>query len=127
LEKIKNMFQKIKKIFFNIKALIIVLIVLIIIGWGLTIYFGIKLNSKKDFCSNYQTKIEKLNYYSTLLAKSMKLIQENKSLKELEDDVRLLDSGPLLAEWENAVFTGKQTDINNYLNVIIDSLTFFSK
>ena len=127
MEKIKNMFQKIKKIFFNIKALIIVLIVLIIIGWGLTIYFGIKLNSKKDFCSNYQTKIEKLNYYSTLLAKSMKLIQENKSLKELEDDVRLLDSGPLLAEWENAVFTGKQTDINNYLNVIIDSLTFFSK
>jgi len=121
------MLKKIKRIFFNLKALIIALIILIIIGWGLTIYFGIELNSKKDFCSSYQTKIEKLNYYSTLLAKSTKLIQENKSLKELEDDVRLLDSGPLLAEWENAVFTGKQTDINNYLNVIIDSLTFFSK
>ena len=122
------MFKKIKRIFFNIKALIILLIVLIIIGWGLTIYFGLKLNSKKDIYLNYQSKIEKLNYYSTLLAKSMKLIRENKSLDTLEDDVRLLDNGAVLAEWENVVVgKNKQVDINNYIDTIIDALTFFSK
>ena len=122
------MFKKIKRIFFNIKALIILLIVLIIIGWGLTIYFGLKLNSKKDIYLNYQSKIEKLNYYSTLLAKSMKLIRENKSLDTLEDDVRLLDNGAVLAEWENVVVgKNKQVDINNYIDTIIDDLTIFSK
>ena len=122
------MFKKIKRIFFNIKTLIILLIVLIVIGWGLTIYFGLKLNSKKDICLNYQSKIEKLNYYSTLLAESMKLIRENKSLDTLEDDVRLLDNGAVLAEWENVVVgKNKQADINNYIDTIIDALTFFSK
>jgi hypothetical protein len=58
----------------------------------------------------------------------MELIREEKSLKELEDDVRLLENGVLLAEWENVVFSGnKEKDVNNYLDVIIDSLSFFSK
>jgi hypothetical protein len=123
-----NIIKKIKQLVFNIKALIILLIVLIVIGWGLTIYFGLKLNSKKDACLNYQSKTEKLNYYSTLLAKSMKLIRENKSLDVLEDDVRLLDNGAVLAEWENVIVSkNKQADVNNYIDTIIDSLTFFSK
>jgi hypothetical protein len=122
------MFKKIKQLFFNIKALIIVLIVLIVISAGLSIYFGIKLNSNKGLCTKDQVKIEKLNYYSVLLAESMKLIRAEKSLKELEDDVRLTENGVLLAEWENVVFSGnKEEDVNNYLDVIIDSLTFFSK
>lgn len=122
------MFKKIKQLFFNIKALIILLVVLIIIGWGLTIYFGVKLNSKKNICIDSQTKIEKLNYYSNLLSKSMKLIREEKSLDVLEEDVRLLDNGVVLAEWEDVVVGGnKERDVNDYLDVIIDSLIFFSK
>lgn len=121
------MFKKIKKTFFNIKALIILLIVLIVIGWGLTVYFGLKLNSNKGLCSSYQSRLEKLGYYADLLKKSTDLINQNKSLNVLESDVRLLENGTLLSEWENAVFSGKKEDANNYLNVIIDSLTFFSK
>lgn len=126
--KLKLMFKKIKQLVFNIKALIILLIVLIIIGWGLTVYFGLKLNSNKDVCLDYRIKIEKLNYYSTLLSKSMKLIRENKSLDILEEDVRLLDNGAVLAEWEDVVVSGnKKEEVDNYLDTIIDSLTFFSK
>jgi hypothetical protein len=122
------MLKKIKQLLFNVKALIIALIVLILISGGLTIYFGVKLNSNKNICVDDQTKIEKVNYYSTLLSKSILLIRKEKSLKELEDDVRLLDNGVLLAEWENVVFSGnKEEDVNNYLDVIIDALVFFSK
>lgn len=122
------MFKKIKKLIFNIKALIILLIILIVAGWSLTIYFGLKLNSNKDICFDYMTKIEKLSYYSNLLSKSMKLIRENKSLDVLEDDIRLLDNGAILAEWEDVVIGGnKKEDVNDYLDTIIDSLTFFSK
>jgi hypothetical protein len=122
------MFKKIKQLFFNIKALIVVLIVLVVVGAGLTIYFGTKSSADKDLCAKDQTRIEKLNYYSVLLAKSMKLVREGKSLKELEDDVRLLENGVLLAEWENVVFGGnKQKDVDSYLDVIIDSLSFFSE
>jgi flagellar basal body-associated protein FliL len=121
------MLKKIKKIFFNIKALIILLIVLIVVGWGLTIYFGLKINSDKSLYSVYQNKVEKLGYYSALLKKSTELIRQNKNLDVLEDDVRLLENGALLAEWENAVFSGKKEDAEHYLDVIIDSLIFFSK
>jgi hypothetical protein len=122
------MLKKIKQLVFNIKALVILLIILIVIGWGLTVYFGLKLNSKGDTCIDCQAKIEKLSYYSTLLAKSMALIRNNKGLDTLEDDVRLLDNGAVLAEWENAVNGGnKKDDVNNYIDAMIDSLTFFSK
>jgi len=122
------MFKKIKQLVFNIKALIILLIILTVMGWGLTIYFGLKLNSGKDVCLDYRVKIEKLNYYSNLLSKSMKLIRENKGLDTLEDDVRLLDNGAVLAEWEDVVISGnKKEDVNDYLDTIVDSLDFFSK
>jgi len=122
------MFKKIKQLVFNIKALIILLIILIIVGWSLTIYFGIKANSGKGFCIDVQQKLAKLNYYASLLNKSMQLIRQNKGLEVLEDDVRLLDNGTLLTVWENVVFGGnREQDVNDYLDVIIDSLNFFSK
>lgn len=122
------MFKKIKQIILNIKALLIILVVLTVVSLALAIYFGVKLNSDKGLCSQLQEKVDKLGYYSSLLDKSMKLIRENKSLDVLEDDVRLLDNGTLLAEWEDVVFGGnKEEDVNNYLDVIIDSLNFFSK
>lgn len=122
------MFNKVKQLIFNIKALIILLIVLIVIGWSLTIYFGVKLSSKKNICIDSQTKLEKLNYYSNLLSESIKLIRGNKSLDVLEENVRLLDNGVVLTEWEDVVIGGnKERDVNDYLDVIIDSLIFFSK
>ena len=69
-------------------------------------------------------------YISNLDSSKVRLInkiRESKNLKELEDDVRLLDNGILLNEWENAVVTGKKEDAENYLDVIIDALVFFSK
>mgnify|MGYP006869462941 FL=1 len=117
-----------KQMFLNIKTLIIILVVLIVISAGLAVYFGVKSNANKDICAKEQAKIEKLNYYSALLAKSIKSIREEKSLKELEDDVRLLENGVLLAEWESVVFSGnKKENTDNYLDVIIDALNFFSK
>lgn len=122
------MFEKTKQMFLNIKTLIIILVVLIVISAGLAVYFGVKSNANKDICAKEQAKIEKLNYYSALLAKSIKSIREEKSLKELEDDVRLLENGVLLAEWESVVFSGnKKENTDNYLDVIIDALNFFSK
>lgn len=121
------MFKKIKQLFLNVKALIIVLIILIVVSSGLTIYFGIKLNSNKNLCVDNENSAEKLNYYSVLLSKSINLIRENKNLNALEDDVRLLESGVLLAEWENAVATGEKEDAERYLDVIIDALIFFSR
>lgn len=123
------MFGKIKKLISNIKTLIILLIILIVVGWSLAIYLGIKVNNiEKRLVNTYQDKIEKLNYYSNLLDKSLKLVRENKGLEVLEEDIRLLDNGSLLAEWENVVFGGnKEEDVNNYIDIIIDSLKFFSK
>lgn len=127
MNKSKNMFAKIKQLIFNIKALVVLLIILVIVGWGLTIYFGVKLGSKENTCIESQAKLEKLNYYSNLLWESMKLIRAQKSLDALEENIRLLDNGTLLAVWEEAVFSGKEQAINDYLDVIIDSLNFFSK
>jgi len=122
------MFKKIKTILFNIKTLIIILIVLTVAGWSSTIYFGTKANSDNGLCSKSEAKLEKLNYYALLLNKSMTLIREEKSLDVLEEDIRLLDNGTLLAEWENVVFGGNQKkDVDYYLDVIIDSLRFFSE
>ena len=121
-------FGRLKNFILKTKIIIIILLVLVIVGWSLTIYFGTKTNSSKDFCVKSEEKLEKLNYYASLLAKSMQLIRQEKGLEVLEDDVRLLDNGTLLAEWEDVVFSGnKEEDVDAYLDVIIDSLNFFSK
>ena len=63
-----------------------------------------------------------------LLDESTILARQNKSFDVLEMDIRLLDNGSLLSEWEDVVFGGNQEeDLNNYFDVIIDSLKFFSK
>ena len=112
----------------KVKIIIIILLILAVVGWGLTIYFGTKSNSDKSPCIKSEERLEKLNYYASLLSKSVVLIRENKGLDILEEDIRLLDNGVLLAEWENVVFGGNQKkDTDNYLDVIIDSLKFFSE
>ena len=56
------------------------------------------------------------------------MIKKEQGLDSLEADIHIFNNGTLLAEWENVVFGGnRQEDIENYLDVIIDSIKFFSK
>jgi hypothetical protein len=120
------MFRKIKQFIFQIKVLIIIFIILAIIGWGLAIYFGLK--SQASIPATCEKRLEKLHSYALLLDSSTKLARQEKSFDDLEMDIRLLDNGTLLAEWEDVVFGGNQKeDLENYFDVIIDSLKFFSK
>jgi flagellar basal body-associated protein FliL len=120
------MLKKVRQTIFQIKALIIVLIVLIAVGWGLAIYFGLK--AQTSIPATCEKRLEKLNSYAVLLDESTKLARQNKSFDVLEIDIRLLDNGSLLAEWEDVVWGGNQeSDLNNYFDVIIDVLKFFSK
>lgn len=120
------MLKKIKQAIFQIKVLIIIFAVLAVAGWGMAIYFG--LRSQTSIPNTCEKRLEKLYSYSLLLDKSTKLSRQDKSFDALEMDIHLLDNGTLLAEWEDVVFGGNQKeDLENYFDVIIDSLKFFSK
>ncbi|MFZ5559405.1 MAG: hypothetical protein ACOZAL_01265 [Patescibacteria group bacterium] len=123
------MFGKIKRLFLKTKVIIIILFVLAIVGWGFMIYFGIRANkAEKLTSSSCLERIEKLNGYAVLLDQSNKLARQNKGLEVLEQNVRALKNGTLLAEWQNVVFGGNQKkDLDSYFDVILDSLIFFSK
>jgi hypothetical protein len=123
------MFGRIKKLFLKTKVIIIILLVLAIIGWGFMIYFGIKANKAEKMTStSCLEKLAKVNGYATILDESNKLARQEKSLDGLEQEIRSLNNGTLLAEWQNVVFGGnRKDDLNNYFDVIIDSLKFFSK
>jgi len=122
--------KKIRQVIFKGKALIIVLIILAIIGWFFAIYFGLKFINKAESSSNLPCaeRLERLHSYSVLLDESNQLARQEKSLDVLEKDILLLNNGSLLAEWEDVVWGGNQKeDLENYFDVIIDSLKFFSK
>lgn len=129
LLKIATKFKGVKLAIFKIRTLIIVLVILTIIGWGFMIYFGIKANKAEKLSStNCLERVEKLNGYASLLDKSNKLVRQKKGLEVLEQDVRAFNNGTLLAEWQNVVFGGnKEKDLENYIDVILDSLMFFSR
>ena len=113
----------------KVKIIIIILLILAIVGWGFMIYFGIKANkAEKLTSSSCLERLEKVHNYALLLDQSNKLVRQEKSLDVLEQDIRILNNGTLLAEWQNVVFGGnKKKDLDNYFDVIIDSLMFFSK
>ena len=102
---------------------------MVIVGWGFMIYFGIKANKVGKLTSaSCLEKLSKVNTYAKLLDESNKLSRQGKSLDSLEMNVRALNNGTLLAEWQNVVFSGnRKEDLNSYFDVIIDSLKFFSK
>lgn len=119
------MLKRIKEIILKIKVLIILLAILAIAGWAVAIYFITKPSPPVITCGE---RLEKLHVYALLLDKSTILARQNKSFDVLEMDVRLIDNGSLLSEWEDVVFGGnREEDLNNYFDVIIDSLKFFSK
>ena len=120
------MFKKIKQAIFKIKVLIIILIVLVVVGWGLAIYWG--LQAQTSIPATCEKRLEKLHTYAVILDESTQLARQDKSFDTLEMNIRLLDNGVLLAEWEDVVFGGNQKkDLENYFDVIIDALKFFSK
>jgi hypothetical protein len=129
LLKIATKFRSVKLAIFKVKTLIIILVILVIIGWGFMFYFGIKANKAEKMTSfSCLEKVERLNTYATLLDKSIKLIRQDKGFEGLEQEIRELKNGTLLAEWQNVVFGGnKEKDLENYIDVILDSLMFFSK
>ena len=123
------MFGKIKQLFLKTKVIIIILLVLAIVGWGFMIYFGIKANKAEKLSSaSCLEKLEKVHAYSLILDQSNKLARQEKSFDGLEQDIRTLNNGSLLAEWQNVVFGGnKEQDLNSYFDTLIDSIMFFSK
>lgn len=122
-------FGRLKNFILKTKVIIIILLVLAIVGWGFMIYFGIKANKAERLSSaSCLERLEKVNAYGVLLDQSNKLARQNKGLEVLEQNVRALKNGTLLAEWQNVVFGGNQKkDLDNYFDVILDSLIFFSK
>jgi hypothetical protein len=122
-------FKGVRQAIFKVKTLIIVLVILLIISCGFMVYFGIRASKAEKLTSfSCLEKLEKVHNYAVLLDQSNKLARQEKSLDGLEQDVRNLNNGTILAEWQNVVFGGnKQQDLNNYFDVIIDSLMFFSK
>lgn len=126
--KFLKLFTKIKKVrqaIFKVKLLIIILAALAVVGWGLAIYFATRIQAPSLTCGE---RLEKLNAYALLLDKSTRLARQDKSFDVLEMDIRLLDNGTLLAEWEDVIWGGNQKqDLEDYFDVIIDALKFFSK
>jgi Zn-dependent M32 family carboxypeptidase len=127
------MFKKVKKICFNSKALIIALIVLVVIGFGLTAYFGIKvINTKKEFAEiGPREKLEKIHSYALVLEKfeefKTKQGAEN-TIAELERAVLATGSGVLKNLFDEMLLgENLEEDMKYFLDAVIDSLKFFSK
>lgn len=127
------MFKRVKKTCFNTKALIIALIILVIIGFGLTVYLGIKMvNLKKEFREiGPREKLERIYSYVLVLDKFEKFKAEEgekKTVVALEKAVLATDSGVLKNLFDEMIFSGNdEKDMNYFLDAIIDSLKLFSK
>ncbi len=123
------MFEKIQKVILNKKFLMILLSFLAIAGCFFAVYFGIRMRKAEKMTSvNCVKSIERVNAYGTLLDKSYKLVRQKRGLEVLEEDIRALNNGTLLAAWQSVVWGGnKHEDLNDYFDTILDSIIFFSK
>lgn len=127
------MLRKIKKICFNTKGLVIALIVLIVIGFGLAIYFGIKAaNYKKEFAEiGPREKLERIHSYALVLEKFEEFRRKKggrDTTAALERAVLATESGVLRTLFNEIVLGGNlEKDMDYFLDAVIDSLTFFSK
>ncbi len=127
------MFKKIKKICLNIKTLNIILVVLLVIGFGLAIHFGIKAaNLKKEFAEiGPREKLERIHSYALVLEKfeEFKIKEGAKNTTvALERAVLATDSGVLKNLFDEIIFGGNlEKDMEYFLAAVIDSLKFFSK
>lgn len=127
------MFKKIKKICFNVKVLIAALIILMVIGFGLAIYFGVKVNNlKKEFAEiGPREKLEKIHSYTLVLEKFEEFKREEgvkNTTAALERAVLATGSGVLKSLFDEIIFGGNlKKDMEYFLDAVINSLNFFSK
>ena len=127
------MFKKIKKICLNIKTLNIILIILLVIGFGLAVYFGIKAaNLKKEFAEvGPREKLERIHSYALVLEKFEEFKKKEgakNTTVALERAVLATDSGVLKNLFDEIIFGGNlEKDMKYFLDAVIDSLKFFSK
>jgi hypothetical protein len=125
--------KKIKRTCLNIKTLIIALVVLVIIGFGLAVYFGVKVNNlKKEFAEiGPQEKLETIHSYAVVLEKFEEFKRKEgaeDTTAELERGVLATGSGVLKNLFDEMVLGGNlEKDMEYFLDAVIDSLQFFSR
>lgn len=123
---------KSKKKRLNIRILIVALIVLIIIGFGLAVYFGVKVsNLKKEFAEiGPQEKLETIHSYTVVLEKFEQFEREEGAggtTAALERAVLRTNSGVLKTLFDEVVLGGNlEKDMEYFLDAVIDALQFFS-
>lgn len=128
-----NFFTKTKKVCFNTKALIVSLIILMVIGFGLAVYFGIKVaNLEKEFSEvGPREKLEKIYSYAVVLEKFEEFRRtegRSDTTAVLERAVLATGSGVLKSLFDDMIFGGSlEKDMDYFLDAIIDSLKLFSR
>lgn len=125
-------FIKSKKKRLNIKILIAALIVLMMVGFGLAVYFGVKVsNLKKEFAEiGPQEKLETIHSYTVVLEKFEQFKKEEgagDTTAALERAVLRTNSGVLKTLFDEVVLGGNlEKDMEYFLDAVIDALQFFS-
>lgn len=123
---------KSKKKRLGIRILIVALIVLIIIGFGLAVYFGVKVsNLKKEFAEiGPREKLETIHSYTVVLEKFEQFEREEGAggtTTALERAVLRTNSGVLKTLFDEVVLGGNlEKDMEYFLDAVIDALQFFS-
>lgn len=126
------MLKKVKKACFTTKALIIALAVLIIVGFGLAVYFGVKVsNLKKEFAEiGPQGKMETIHSYTVVLEKFEEFKRKEgagNTTADLERAVLATNSGVLKTLFDEMVLgRNLEKDMEYFLDAVIDALQFFS-
>ena len=126
-------FIKSRKKVLNTKTLIIALIVLVVIGFGLAVYFGIKsVNLKKEFSEiGPQEKLERVYSYAVVLEKFEEFRRtegKGDTTAELERAVLATHSGVLKNLFDEMIYGGNlKKDMDYFLDATIDSLKLFSQ
>lgn len=131
--RIFNLIKNKYKVCFNSKTLIIVLVVLVVIGFGLAVYFGMKAaNLKKEFSEiGPKEKMERVHSYAVVLEKFEEFKRKegrDNTTDELERAVLATGSGVLKSLFDEMIYGGNlKKDMEYFLDAIIDSLKFFSE
>ena len=125
-------FTKSKKKRFGIRILIVALIVLMVVGFGLAVYFGVKVsNLKKEFAEiGPREKLETIHSYTVVLEKFEQFKREEgagDTTVALERAVLRTNSGVLKTLFDEVVLGGNlEKDMEYFLDAVIDALQFFS-
>jgi len=126
------MFRRIKKTYLNTNTLIIALAVLLVVGFSLAVYFGMKVsNLKKEFAEiGPREKLETIHSYTVVLEKFEQFKREEgakNTTAALERAVLRTNSGVLKTLFDEMVLGGNlKKDMEYFLDAVIDALQFFS-